>query len=241
VKTRVYLAKCGLLAASSLLASCLGSQEPKIANPSQQNASSRVTLNIEPSVPKGKVTAVYVSLEDTGPNPVVFLALTSIFYVISDKGVKVNEIGPEPAVVAAGGEKELAAGLIHMPRSHAAAEFATINVFLPWTSESQGLCDPATVSYSWIMCHGGAWAFLPIDLLIVGPVVAMSAPLSEALPDDANYHRRIEAGALHGPTLAPGYPHAGYVFFPSGTYRTIGIQLKDAVTQEQVTASAPWQ
>jgi hypothetical protein len=238
-KTRSRRVAIGILAICGLLAGCATSHRNR--NTETQPARPSVIISVEPSITSGKVTSVYVSVRNYGPAS-AFL-VEPAFYALTSVGEKVDPIDPEDAVAAAGGEKQLVAGLPHIPRSNAAAEFDQIMWIFPWTEQAHSeTCGPTSAVYNRTLCHGGAWALLPVDVLFVLPISAVSAAIAGALPEDPGYHRRIEAGAFHGTGfLAPGYPKSGYLFFPAGNYRSIVVRFEDQDTHDQFTAETRWQ
>jgi hypothetical protein len=216
------------------------SRPPDFQLQTTQGGNSGVAITIEPFVEEGQVSATYVVVQNNSPHVVVLVG-PATFSAVDATGAKLEAISPEDAVVAAGGEKQLAAGLKYMPRSHAAAEFQQINGILPWTPESRKvMCDPVSSSYSWIMCHGGGWVFLPVTVFIAAPTLALSAAFSQAMPDDLNYHRRIESGAFQfdNGLLGVGESAAGYLFFPKGNYEGVSATIIDVVTSQQITANS---
>jgi len=230
--------------AASLIAVCaaLTSCSTATQNQDSRNGSdSAVTITLEPFVETREVSAVYAKVRNDGPHLVLFMGPFPTFFAIDANGSNVNTLSPEAAVVAAGGESQLAMGLKHMPSSNAAVELEQIKLILPWTADShQVMCDPASSSYSWIMCHGGAWVFLPFDAFVAAPTLALGAALSQALPEDANYHRRIESGAFRfgNGLLGVGSSATGYLFFPPGKYQGVSVVVKDAVTNNLITVSS---
>jgi hypothetical protein len=226
--------------ACGVLAGCATGRQPETAG--LERTDSSVTITLEPSAQKGGVSAIYVKVKNQGTHLLAFTQ-PDVFYAIDPTGAVIASIDPETAVTAAGGERQLTGGLRHVASSQFANEMKPVHDILPWTPEfHQLVCDPGGAHYEWTLCHGGGWVMFPFLIFVGGGAGLVGGVASAALPDDANYHRRLEAAAFDYDQglLAPGYDRTGYVFFPKGEYRAFGLNLKDEVTQQLVTATAPW-